>query len=445
MRDEIALAEITADDLKDSFPFDWERRLRGDDGLELLSHFVGMLDSNAARQRSLSVANLATRDRTVSALLANLLAGALNRVNPRRFLALSFNRNDYTGTGLSLSVMVAMRELLKSERLVHAKVGYFLQHQMEGFNRSSLTRLRPTVALLDLFAAHAVDRRSVLSPKAQLVRLNLPNDHVGAEGDVITASRATLARVNALLADADMALSDDVWDREAASQPEYADMTRDERRRRQHAGDESAKALYRVFTGNWRRGGRLYGGWWQSAKKEHRAYITINGLTTVELDYVQLHPALLRARLPRSPNIDAYIVPGWPPETRPLGKSTFARLLNKAASKSKPSVSLGRAPTKEKHLLPAGTDFRDYEAAYRHHMSDYAEWFNIDEGMKLQLEDSDLALSILNDLAYHGIAALPVHDSFIVQAQHEETLRATMRDQFHKSPSGKWLSDISRL
>ena len=328
--------------------------------------------------------------------------------------------------------MVAMRELLKSERLVRAKRGYYIEHHMPGFDRSSLTRLRPTFALLDLFAEYAVDRRSVLSPKADLVRLNRPDDNVGAKGEAITASRAGLARINALLATADICLPDDVWEREAASQPADADTRYDERTRRQHAGDQTAKALYRVFTGNWCRGGRLYGGWWQNTNKEHRPHIMIDGEATVELDYVQLHPTLLRARVANCPKIDAYVIPGWSAETRELGKSTFNRLLNKPASTRNASDSFVRAPSKQKDLLPTGVKFTDYVIAYRRHMANYRKWFDIDEGMRLQLEDSELALSVLNELADCGIIALPIHDSFIVQSQHELALRAAMEGQFHR-------------
>lgn len=209
--------------------------MRGENAVELLTYFTEKLDAASARCRGMSVKNQTTRDQTVSALLANLVAGAVNKVNPDRFLALSFNRNDYTGTGLGLGVMTAMRVLLKAEGLVSAKRGYYRHHHMPGFDRSSLTRLRPTTALRNIFRRCGVDYRSVISPKASLIRLNRPNEGVGVEDTAISLSRSTLELVNALLAQAEILLPDDAWEAEATDQTPDNEMTYAERRHRQYA------------------------------------------------------------------------------------------------------------------------------------------------------------------------------------------------------------------
>lgn len=45
---------------------------------------------------------------------------------------------------------------------------------------------------------------------------------------------------------------------------------------------------------------------------------------------------------------------------------------------------------------------------------------------KLQYADSQIALRVLRHLLEQGIVAIPIHDSFIVQKQHGEKLKAAM-------------------
>jgi hypothetical protein len=45
----------------------------------------------------------------------------------------------------------------------------------------------------------------------------------------------------------------------------------------------------------------------------------------------------------------------------------------------------------------------------------------------LQYADSQIALRVLRYMLEQGIPTIPIHDSFIVQAQHLEKLHATMK------------------
>ena len=56
--------------------------------------------------------------------------------------------------------------------------------------------------------------------------------------------------------------------------------------------------------------------------------------------------------------------------------------------------------------------------------------FGSGAGIRLQKLDSDLALSIITGLMEEGIAALPIHDSFIVEAVHKDRLFQLMNDQY---------------
>jgi|TARA_B110000114_G_scaffold88366_1_gene93360 hypothetical protein len=61
------------------------------------------------------------------------------------------------------------------------------------------------------------------------------------------------------------------------------------------------KFVTRVFNGglegNWERGGRFYGGWWQQIDKEDPAKIYINDKPTLEVDFKAFHPNLLSNEL----------------------------------------------------------------------------------------------------------------------------------------------------
>jgi hypothetical protein len=70
--------------------------------------------------------------------------------------------------------------------------------------------------------------------------------------------------------------------REEKDRPRFVDLTRNR--------------LYRAFNnGSFDQGGRFYGPWWQRVPSERRKFITINWLPTRELDYSNLHPAMLYA------------------------------------------------------------------------------------------------------------------------------------------------------
>ena len=389
-----------------------------------------MIDIYIPRKRVLKELDRQRRDLTVSTFLANLVVAAYNRIDPNRFVAISFDRSRYSATGLSYDAMRQVRDILWDRGLVEGASGYISHHWVDIMQRSSRTRLRATPALRELLEDQGINRRSVKSLKDQLVKLNRPDGDAGAEPGDVAASRGVVLRINARLTIADITLPDDAWEREAgrrsARQKPIAAPQNE-----QFNGDLAAVSLRRVFTERWSRGGRLYGGWWIGVSAQERAHIMIDGETTVELDYGQLHPSILLARVEASNKSDPYLIDGLPASTRPLGKDTFMRLLNRRTTAGE-VPTLARVTPSYKHLLPAGMTYGKYVELYLNHMGEVSRWFGRDEGMKLQREDSDLAISIIDNLDKLGIAALPVHDSFIVKEQHGDTLKAIMQYHFRQ-------------
>ena len=195
------------------------------------------------------------------------------------------------------------------------------------------------------------------------------------------------------------------------------------------------QTLYRVFNrGRFTLGGRAYGGWWQGLPKFYRAHIQINGEATCEHDFEQLHPRLLYALAGKMLEADAYTIPGW---ERKLGKLAFNILLNAETH----SQAVGALADKI-----GGNDARQkavqlIDAMKARHAS-VAECFHQGYGLRLQCTDSNMAQFIMVKLLFDGIAALPVHDSFVVQARYSGTLADVMQEAFAAAAENRGIQQI---
>ena len=76
-----------------------------------------------ARKKALRPDDRLLRERTINVLLANLAVAALNRRNPRKFVAVSLNGNDYANTGLSFSAVQLAYTALQDLGLALGAIG----------------------------------------------------------------------------------------------------------------------------------------------------------------------------------------------------------------------------------------------------------------------------------------------------------------------------------
>ena len=185
------------------------------------------------------------------------------------------------------------------------------------------------------------------------------------------------------------------------------------------------KSLFRVFNDDWKHGGRLYGGWWQQARKTDRAVFQIDGARTAEPDYHQLHPTLIYGMAGRGLDGDAYTLDGWP---RSIGKTAFNILINaktypKAVGAVENEISGIGARAKAVQLIDAMKDRHQPIAAY----------FHSDAGRRLQNVDAGMAERVMEKMTGQGIVTLPIHDSFIVPHQHENTLEEAMNEALERA------------
>ena len=264
----------------------------------------------------------------------------------------------------------------------------------------------------DIFAPKLV----VLNPDAEVIRLKDANKQLidYLETPEIKAMRANLKRFNDYLCD-NVRI-------EVNGVPRNRGMY-----------------LYRIFNNSsFEQGGRFYGGIWQCIKSDERPYITINGESTVELDYSSLHiTALYHLRLNMDvPEGDLYCL-----ATYGIGEpgNPIARKASKLAA-----LIMFNAPTKikaihalEKEMHKMRKDGvvipwspRKIITAFTQKHSALSEFFCEGYGLHLQKMDSRIVDQILGKSVDENIPVLPVHDSFIVRKRDQEWLLDIMKSEY---------------
>lgn len=204
-----------------------------------------------------------------------------------------------------------------------------------------------------------------------------------------------------------------------------------------------------VFSrGNFDCGGRLYsivkrGIGWQNLSQEERHTITINGESTVELDFKALHISMLYAIMGIQLQEDPYTY--FSSEMRPLYKTLMLRLLNaKSINGTLQSIertlwTLQRKPfilSKEMKFLNAVEKFKPNWRRLIDELMDHHKpiqrYFGSDCGIYLQRLDGEMMLRILSTLTTEGIPALPVHDSVIVPRRTQNRAAEVMVEVYRR-------------
>ena len=202
---------------------------------------------------------------------------------------------------------------------------------------------------------------------------------------------------------------------------------------RVHFGDHtvylSMKEGYRVWNnGVWTDGGRLYGTFWQQMKSEDRQYIMIGGRKVVELDFEQLHPRMMYAKVGAEYEGDAYEIPGWTDRNDPARHEILRKLCKRGwnillNTKSWKEACMAMA----NHTKGCEVTARKLLTDIRNHHPKIRRQFHSGAGLKFQAIDGDMCMEILTEMnVKRGIPCLSVHDSFIVAAEHRQILADVM-------------------
>ena len=178
------------------------------------------------------------------------------------------------------------------------------------------------------------------------------------------------------------------------------------------------KLQYRIFNGDFRHGGRIYGGGWQCAPKKARQRITIDGEPVVERDHQQLHPRLLYHMAGARLEGDAYTLPGW---ERTHAKRGFNILVNAHSYYAALGAIARELTGDEPHKRAA-----QLITALRKRHAPIKRAFHSGMGAELQVVDADMAEMVHLRLLKKGVVPLGVHDLFIVQERHQGLLDEAM-------------------
>ncbi len=191
--------------------------------------------------------------------------------------------------------------------------------------------------------------------------------------------------------------------------------------------------LHRVFNNNsFDEGGRFYGSYHLEMPSDLRRYIRINGNPTVELDYSALHIRMLYHLESKNYTADPYSLLCQDQSERIVHK--LANLVAINAGSEKTAVGGIRKKFREegvsydltdKALMKLICNFKEAHKPIAHYLCSGI-------GRQLQNKDSHIAAAILNRLTRDGIPCLPVHDSFIVEAEYEDTLHQVMIEEYEK-------------
>lgn len=194
--------------------------------------------------------------------------------------------------------------------------------------------------------------------------------------------------------------------------------------------------LFRQFNNaSFAEGGRLYGGWWIGVPAHLRSRITINGEATVELDYSGCAIRMLYHERGRECPDDPYhLAPIAALEAEKGYQPGHYREAIKALTQAR--INGGNRDKDMMCDLPGGVSFasrftrNQVTAMIEAKHEAIADAFGSGAGIRLQRKDSDLALSIITALMKQGTVALPIHDSFIVEARHQEALFEEMNSKY---------------
>ena len=190
--------------------------------------------------------------------------------------------------------------------------------------------------------------------------------------------------------------------------------------------------LKRIFSrGALNKGGRFYGGWWQTVPSEYRQWISINGKKTVEYDFSSMAIRILYAREGYDlGDTDAYDI-GLSDPT-PEKRNVVKEFINAMLNDEKSSYKL--TPTNRDII---GLNRKDLLRKIDVTHPWLSKHFGTGIGLNLQFEDSKIAEKVMmNMMDEHLVPVLPVHDSFIVRAGYKSHLEEEMRLAF-KTVTGR--------
>lgn len=364
------------------------------------------------------------------------------RSDPNQFVSFARNKNRYgkysryASIKVGFKAMVELTNRLRDEGYIQYVKGVCYRDSVTGVPYLGYTsRMRATKKLIQLIVKHRV-KLSMISrhPNEQVIKIRTVKDEndiardikdfqapqdVKRSGKILTAYNHLLQKTYIDLDD-EMLTTADVEELKRYDKKDKAYVT-------EYTIDLSKKRVYRVFSNeDWKQGGRIYGAWWHGCPKELRKYILLDGEPVIELDFSAIHVLLLYAHLGENfldEGEDAYTIEGH--DFRKAMKVVMMSAINaqkddKADGETKAIQAswdtLIKKLNKEriKHGINSYDEIFQMLEAIKSRHPRIAKFLSSGEGIKLQREDSDIAIEIIKQHTEMHVPILTVHDSFIV-------------------------------
>jgi hypothetical protein len=194
--------------------------------------------------------------------------------------------------------------------------------------------------------------------------------------------------------------------------------------------------LSRIFSrGSFELGGRFYADY-QNVPPAIRLAARINGEAVASLDFANLHPMLLYNAagviMPERP----YHIDGFERKDVKVATNTLINAKTETAA----IKAIGRRWAKQRGGRHADRDelaqARELIGAIKQSYEPIERAFGSDAGVKLQFQDSGIALNVMRLCEAEGVPILPIHDEVLVQERHADTVEEIMATVFHAASPG---------
>jgi len=200
--------------------------------------------------------------------------------------------------------------------------------------------------------------------------------------------------------------------------------------------DLSRVQLRRIFSrGELTKGGRYYGGFWQSIPSSHRPHLRIDGKKTIEMDYSSMALRIIYAQEGHevSEDVDLYDIglPNWGAGKDPRRKS-IKTYINAVINDESGNYRLSK-----KDLNIIGVSHKELHELVLNRHKAIEHLFSSGEGLNAQFIDSQIAEHVMMALLHEEVVVLPIHDSFIVRVGFRQWLDEEMNKAFEKITGAK--------
>lgn len=386
---------------------------KGENAKAVVAHAIADIESferrRGDRKRARKARDQAIFETTVSLVLANVMRQHL--VDPGRAISISRSHRDLGRASASRYKAAGLSRKLPDilDALANREMGYLKQVKgiREAVGEQRTTTIKAASRLISLIESYDVTPEDFgVDIRQEVIILKSGKEDFWDGGKRIEYEdtqetvrlREQMYAINSRLAEAEISCLSAI-----------------------PGIDDTDRLLKRIFNaGRFDRGGRLFGGFWQRMKKEHRLDdIVIGEDEVVELDYGQMGPRILYG------HVGAEMPPGDPYDIGGLRfpRDGIKKVFNAMVAAAEP---LKRFPRGTRKHFSSSTRFNKVADRIIEAHPALKEVFYQGLALHVQFIESEILVELLLDLKAADIVALPIHDAVLVSASDKDYVRERM-------------------